>query len=346
VSKRSNAMKLRRTLKYFFAVCGIALFIQLIRSVGIAKVLDSIQQIGWGTLAIVLVGGSIFVVRTLAWRLTLGREYRHLPLQKLFRVYIAAEALGFLFFGGPAVADTTRVLMLRDAVPTPRVISSVTLDRGLYLVGSVLLLAATIFLIPLVLEGKATVPTYDYVIGIIFTLMIAALWIAMRKRVRLISGFFFLASKFRPFRGWTERRRTAAAEVEHAMFHFLTTDRPGFWSAFALNLAAHGLAAFEVLLVLWFLNASRSPLAALFVEGMTKIANISGAVIPGNIGAYEAANIVILKLLGFEAAVGLVLALARDVRRLFWVGIGLALFFASGVRRIPVAELQRGPEPA
>jgi hypothetical protein len=37
-------------------------------------------------------------------------------------------------------------------------------------------------------------------------------------------------------------------QIEDSMFHFLDTDRPRFWSAFALNLAAHSLSAFEVLL--------------------------------------------------------------------------------------------------
>jgi hypothetical protein len=132
-----------------------------------------------------------------------------------------------------------------------------------------------------------------YVIGSIYAAIMALVWIGMRGRVRLLSGLFSLLSKLRPLRAWTERRRGAAVQIEDSMFHFLNTDRPGLWSAFALNLAAHSLSAFEVLLVLWFLGASRSPLTAL-----------GGAVIPGNVGTYEGANIVILKLLGFQAATG------------------------------------------
>ncbi len=325
----------RRTLAYLFALCGTALFVHLVRSVGAAKILRSIQQIGWGMLAVIAVGGCTFVVRSLAWRCTLGREYRHLPARTLFRVYVAGEAMGLLFFGGLAVADTTRVLMLRGAVPTIRVISSVTLDRGLYIVGSAIFLAVTILLIPLAPHGGTAIPRMIYVIGSIYAAIMALVWIGMRRRVRLLSGLFSLLSKLRPLRAWTERRRGGAVQIEDSMFHFLNTDRPGLWSAFALNLAAHSLSAFEVLLVLWFLGASRSPLTALLIEGLTKIASLGGAVIPGNVGTYEGANIVILKLLGFQAATGLVVALCRDVRRLVWAGAGLALFFASGIRRIP-----------
>lgn len=338
-------MRVRDILKYLFAACGTALFVHLILSVGPSTVWRSVQQVGWGVLALVAMGGCIFLVRSLAWRLTLGREYRHMPLPALFRVYVAAEAMGFLFFGGPAVADTTRVLMLRGTVPTIRVVSSVTLDRGLYLMASAILLAVTLFLLPLGLHHGDEIPTYHYIIAIVFTVIMAAVWIAMRRRKKLISGIFLLVSKFRLFGSRTRRWLAAAVQVEDAMFQFLNTDRPGFWSAFGLNLAAHGLSIVEVLLALIFLGVTGSPLIALLTEGMTKIANISGAIIPGNIGAYEGANMVMLKLLGFESAVGLVLALARDVRRIFWVGTGLVLFLVSGHRRVALSgQFQERPE--
>lgn len=339
-------MPVRDIVKYLLAACGIALFVHLILTVGLARVWRSIQQVGcWGVLALIAIGGGIFLVRSLAWRLTLGREYHHVPLHSLFRVYLAAEAMGFLFLGGPAVADTTRVLMLRSSVPTIRVVSSVTLDRGLYLIASAILLAATLFLLPLALHRGEEIPTYGYIVAIVFAVIMAAVWIAMRKRKQLISGTFLLLSKLRPFGSRMQRWRAAAVQVEDVMFHFLNTDRRGFWSAFGLNLAAHGLAAGEVLLALTFLGATSSPLIALLMEGMTKMANISGAIIPGNIGAYEGANMVMSKLLGFESAVGLMLALARDVRRIFWVGMGLVLFLASGHRRVALSsQLQERPE--
>jgi len=277
----------------------------------------------------------MLLVRSVAWRCTLGREFRNLPISTLFRIYVSAEAAGFLFFGGPAVADTTRVLTLRGTVPTDRVISSVTLDRGLYLVGSAILLAATIFLLPLKFHGGTGVPRSVYIVGFLYSAIFGALWVAMRRRVRLLTGLFVLLSKVGPVRSWTERWRTGAAQVESTMFHFLDTDRPRFWSAFALNLTAHLLAVFELWLLLWLLGLTAPPLTALLIEGMNKIANISGVIVPANVGAHEAANMMILKLVGFDPAVGLILALARDVRRIFWVGIGLGLFLTSGVRRLP-----------
>jgi hypothetical protein len=126
------------------------------------------------------------------------------------------------------------------------------------------------------------------------------------------------------------------------MFHFLNTDRPSFWLAVVLNVIANALGALEVLLLLWYLGGNRSPLAALGVEGMTKIVNIAGLLIPGNVGTYEAGNIMILRLLGFSASIGLTLALLRDMRRLFWTGVGLVLFVISDFRGLPpLAELEK-----
>jgi hypothetical protein len=337
-SASEGAMPVRNVLKYLFTACGIALFVHLILSVGAARVWRSVQRVSWGTLALIAVGGCILLLRSLAWRFALGRENRNVPLPQLFRVYVASEAMGFLFFGGPAVADTIRVLMLRGTVPTIRVISSVTLDRGLYLAASAIILAATLLLLPLALHGGDKIPTYEYIIAIVFTIIMAAIWIAMRKRKKLISGTFLLLLRLRPLSSRTRRWQAAAAQVEETLFHFVNTDRPGLWAAFGLNLTAHSLAVGEVWLALTFLGATSSPFIALLIEGMTKIANISGGMIPGNIGAYEGANMVMLKLLGFEPAVGLVLALARDLRRIFWVGMGLVLFLASGYRRATMSS--------
>ena len=95
--------------------------------------------------------------------------------------------------------------------------------------------------------------------------------------------------------------------------------------------------AFEILFTLRLLGTAASPGTALFIEGLNKIVNIGGTVIPGNVGAHEAGNMAILKLVGSDPAAGLVLALVRDVRRIFWVGVGLVLFFGSGVRRLPLS---------
>src|SRR5689334_8407101 len=116
-------MKARRILRYTFGMGGLVLFVHLVRTVGLARILESAQRIGWGTLVIIALGGCILLVRCFAWRFTLGREYRDLRILTVFRIYAAAESIGFLFFGGPAVADTTRVLMLRDSVPADRLIS-------------------------------------------------------------------------------------------------------------------------------------------------------------------------------------------------------------------------------
>jgi hypothetical protein len=293
-----------------------------------------------GIIVILGVSGLSFVIRSAAWRLTLGREHRRAPLWNLVRVYLVAESVGALFFGGLAVADTTRVLLLRNDVPTIPTISSAILDRGLYLMGGAVILAAAIIVLPV--SFPQTAPRYIYGIGIAYLLIMAALWIAMRKRIRLISGVFSLASKLSWFRAWTAQRRINAAQVEDSTFHFLNTDRPSFWSAVVLNVVANALGALEVLLLLWYLGGGRSPWVALGVEGMTKILNTAGLLIPGNVGTYEAGNMMILRLLGFPASIGLTLALLRDVRRLFWIGAGLVLFLISDFRRLPpLAELQK-----
>ena len=79
----------RRTLAYLFALCGTALFIHLVRSVGAAKILRSIQHIGWGMLAVVAV--VIFLLAAFGkWPTSLRDDVEPIALGLAFLAAAAA----------------------------------------------------------------------------------------------------------------------------------------------------------------------------------------------------------------------------------------------------------------
>ena len=51
--------------------------------------------------------------------------------------------------------------------------------------------------------------------------------------------------------------------------------------------------------------------------------NLVGALSPGNLGTYEAGNMLIAKMFGVTGTAGLTLALCRRVRAAFWAGVGV-----------------------
>ena len=73
---------------------------------------------------------------------------------------------------------------------------------------------------------------------------------------------------------------------------------------------------------------------ALILESLTKLINVAGSVNPGNVGTYEAGNMAIGKLIRLTGTQGLLLALCRRARAIFWSIIGgICLVWLSRRRR-------------
>ncbi len=58
------------------------------------------------------------------------------------------------------------------------------------------------------------------------------------------------------------------------------------------------------------------------MESLTKLINVAGSVNPGNVGTYEAGTMSIGKLVRLTGTQGLLLALCRRARAVFWAIIG------------------------
>jgi hypothetical protein len=108
------------------------------------------------------------------------------------------------------------------------------------------------------------------------------------------------------------------------------------------------LAVLEVYIILRFMGARIALGGALVVEGLTKVINLVGALNPGNIGTYEAGNMLIAKIFGVTGTAGLTLALCRRARTVFWAGVGamcmIVMKKAEGPRAI-AAKLDPAVEP-
>ncbi len=158
---------------------------------------------------------------------------------------------------------------------------------------------------------------------------------------RYFQGRARVLSRVRFFRRWIERERSLIHLVESKLLDFYHHTPGAFWGSFALNLACHGAAVFEVYLILWLMGVKMSFIAALAIEALTKLVNVVGIFNPGNIGTYEGGNMLIVKIFGLSAAAGLTLAFTRRLRAIFWAGVGtlcLVVLSKSGNAATSVAQ--------
>jgi uncharacterized protein (TIRG00374 family) len=315
-------MKARFPIRTLAGIFGVLLLVLLIRRAGIANLRESMAAVGWRLVLVIALGGVAHVVKTWAWRLTLLDDKRKVSFARTLGLRLASEAVGQLGFLGQMFGENLRVLFLSSTIPLANGIASVTLDRAFFILSgavvSIVGLAAVLVAWPL---PHALSLYAGLLVAILLSLILSAA-VAVRRRHRVVSGAARLLSRIPLLRGWIERQSPLIEDVEHCLLNFYHRTPGAFWGSVALNLATHTAAILEVYLILSLLGAKFSFLAAVAIEALTKLINIVGLFNPGNIGTYEGGNMLVAKLFGLTAAIGLTLGLARRVRALFWAAVG------------------------
>src|SRR5204862_7308673 len=83
--------------------------------------------------------------------------------------------------------------------------------------------------------------------------------------------------------------------------------------------------------------------AAYIIESLTKVINFAFGFVPGTIGVYETGNGIILRTLGYTAAIGVALGIVRKASIVFWTIIGLCIIAWRALPHAWNRVLERSP---
>jgi hypothetical protein len=271
----------------------------------------------------------------------LGDGKQRVPFSRLFALRLGAEGMGQLGIVGQTFGDSIRISYLSSEVPAARGVSSVSLDRGLFLVTGTVVVIVGITTAALVLPLPHALGRFVGIFVVVLCGFLLSTALVVHRRWPVLSGTTVSLGRLSVFRNWVDKNWRLIRSVENMLFDFYHQTPRAFWASFALNLACHVMAIGEVCLIVYFLGTRIGFLSALAIEALTKLVNAVGNLNPGNIGTYEAGNVVIGKMFGLSTAAGLALGLSRRVRALFWA----ARCLAARVHREPDsnAVMLRGP---
>ena len=121
---------------------------------------------------------------------------------------------------------------------------------------------------------------------------------------------------------WVSTKQPIIDSAEHNLLDFYRVALAAIFKCLIFNFLWHALAVLEVFLILRFMGTNLAVVSAFVVEGLTKVINLVGVVNPGNLGTYEAGNMVIAKFLAVPGTTGLTMALGRHARSIFWAAVG------------------------
>ncbi|WP_433968556.1 lysylphosphatidylglycerol synthase domain-containing protein [Tunturiibacter gelidiferens] len=312
------------------AISGIALLACLIWRVGPGSLLENISTLGWGLALIVALGGVAHLVKTWAWRLTLTGGRGGVSFTRMLQLRLASEAPGQAGALGLMFGEGLRVSALGSKIPIDSRISSVTLDRAMFIAsGAIVSLVGTVAAL-LVISLPHALRLYAVLFAVTLFGLLSVVALAMLNRWRFVSRSARVFCRLAFLRHRLETKLPLVYSVEKKLFDFHRYTPGLFWASLALNLVCHGMAVLEVYLVLWLMGVKIAFFGALAFEALTKLVNAVGVFNPANVGSYEGGNMIIAKMLGLTGAVGLSVAVARRLRAIFWAAVGgLCLFLLS-----------------
>ena len=336
---RARAILLRLT-----PLLGAGLLVYLLTTVKLGTLTVNAKAIGWGMLLVVALGGFSHVIKALAWRLTLQDEARKVSFARLLGLRLISEAIGQFGFVGMLGGEAARVSLLGAGVSIAGAISSVALDRTLFILAGAVVTIAGIIGLLLVVSVSPAVHFYAValVLGLLSLLVAGA--VAIQKKWPVFTGAGRAAACIPWFRQWVRSKDATLKAAEQRIIEFYHESPRAFWCSVVLNLFCHSLAIVEVYLIIKMLGAPGTLLGALILESLTKLINVAGSVNPGNVGTYEGGNMVIGHLVHMTGTQGLLLALCRRLRAVFWAIVGgLCLLWFSKTRGsaccVPVTEI-------
>jgi phosphatidylglycerophosphate synthase len=318
----SNPGRRRLALRTLTAVFGVGLLIYLVRRVGSDNLLANVETLGWGLALIIALGGVSHLMRALAWGMTLTGWRGKISLLRMLQVRMASEAAGQAGILGHLFGDGLRISAFDESIPIDNRISSVILDRALFIAAGTIVSGVGILAALFVLSLSHALQLYAAIFAVTLISLLFLLALTMLKRWRVLSRPAQYLGQLERFRDRVENALPLIHSVERQLFDFHTSMPGAFWSGMALNLASHGMAVLEVYLVLWLLGVKIGIIGALIFEALTKVVNAVGTFNPGNIGTYEGGNVLIARLFGITGAVGLAVAVARRLRAIFWAAVG------------------------
>jgi hypothetical protein len=114
--------------------------------------------------------------------------------------------------------------------------------------------------------------------------------------------------------------------VVAGLTHDLWSERPSALAGMLLLEAAqHALLILEAYVMLQTLGAAPSLRTVFIFEGLTKVVNTVGTIVPARLGIAEGGSALLAGALGLGASYGMGLAIMRRVRAIIWGGVGLLL---------------------
>lgn len=303
-----------------------ALFVRL----GPSTLVALLAGLGWAALVFPVLYAGHHALRTVALAAAL-RERGAVGFSRLLLIRLSGEAVQYLTFTGPLLAEPTKAWMLaREGLDSADAVGATLTEYVAFTcAASVVSLAGLVALRVLVpLPLAARIPVSGTAIALVLLLVLVA--VGLRRRWPMAA---WVLARARRVPG-AARRLTVSPEWVRAMegqvVRNLWEDGARMRRVWLCEAAAQALMLAELYLLLRLFEVHVTAATLLIVEGVNKVSNFVFFFVPARAGTDEATLVLVTSAIGLPAAVGLGVSLVRRARSLLTGAVGLAAAWILG----------------
>jgi uncharacterized protein (TIRG00374 family) len=321
-----------RLVRLGLAVCGAALFVWLLATIGPGAVIQAFADLSWRLLVIVVFPfGLTTLLDTLGWRYAFRRDL--VPFRTLLAARLAGEAFNVTTPTASMGGEAVKAWLVRPWAPLVEGLPSVIVAKTTIVIGQAL------FLVVGLVAAHAAAPSGSLVVRGMQWLLAAQVlavvgFVAVQAGGALSGGTRWLQKL-----GWLSGRRLERlAQVNDELSHFYRREPRRLALSILVHFLAWLIGALEPWLILRWIGLPVSLAEATAIEAFSAGIRFAAFLVPGYLGALEAGNVAIFAALGLGAPAGLSFTLIRRVREAVWTGLGFLLMAPLRAQTPPAAE--------
>lgn len=320
----------RRTQAIFFSVGVIALTILIARS-DPAQLLADIRQAGWAVPAVVSVYGIVYVLNTIAWRLTMIEQPR-LSFRRAYSINVAAFSINYLTPFASIGGEPYKIVAASQWMGLSNATASALNFRLVHMQAHALIfltgVALAFFWLPRTAIGLPLLILLALVLIILNALLFAL------HREGMVERLFDLLGRIPVLRRLAvklEPKRAALIEIDRQLIAFHGAHPVRYYGSLA---AEYGARVFSMLEFYIIARAMGTPVGfgtAFLIGGFSSLVVNLFFFMPFNVGSKEGGLFIIFAALGLPPRLGVAAAVLSRLREISWIAMGLLL--SLGTRR-------------
>lgn len=306
-----------------FLTLGIGLLAYLTVRLGIREILGMLARIQWSFVVVLLLYAAHQGARALAL-IACAPKSNSMSFGDALAIRLSGEAVQYLTFSGPILAEPTKAWLLRrHGLTTWEGLATTLAEYLASAIAAAVMAIAGLGYVLAIVKPSGAVRVATLVVFVFMLIFATAFIVGIAARVHII-GSIVRAFVRLPGLRHLRSRIGGLAEAEDLLIATLRDNPRRLLRIFTIEVAGQGFLGLELLVLLVALSSSMGVVQAMLVEGATKFITAGYFFVPGQVGVAEGTYAIIFEVFGLSASAGFTVSFVRRIRSIVAAGIGVA----------------------